>query len=304
MSYDEQNASKANFNNVYTAPTPHSYISMMARHGYEIGEQARPYCTAAAELLREKNGNIWPVQMLDVGCSYAIGSAFVKFGCSFDEMVAFYASRAPQEYEKCCEVTRMWLNITPPVCDMRTVGLDSSGPAIQFATEAGMLDYGIARNYEDPKIQPTEQDVSWFQSCNLLMSTGAIGYVTQETMNKVLPDLGKDHPTNFGPLIGTTILRMFDPTDVAEAFRQHGFRYEAVPGILLPQRRFADEKEELEVLSYVRDRGLNVEGIEDQGKHFAELFIGAREEQFDALKNRMIEVHEKLAEEEACYIVR
>ena len=44
--------------------------------------------------------------MLDVGCSYGIGSAFVKFGCSFDEMVAFFSSRAPQEYRAACEAMR------------------------------------------------------------------------------------------------------------------------------------------------------------------------------------------------------
>ena len=82
------NEAKADFSDVYTAPTPHAYIALMAKHGYEIGEQARPFCTAAAEMLSECNSDAWSVQMLDVGCSYGIGSAFVKYGCTFDEMVA------------------------------------------------------------------------------------------------------------------------------------------------------------------------------------------------------------------------
>ena len=145
MSYDAENQAKASFDNVYTAPTPHAYIAAMARNGYEIGEQARPYCTAAAELLRQRNRDAWPVQMLDVGCSYGMGAAFVRFGCSFDEMVAFFSSRAPKERHAACEAMRMWLNVTPPVCDVRTVGLDSSEPAIRFAVDAGLLDGGLAR---------------------------------------------------------------------------------------------------------------------------------------------------------------
>ena len=53
MSYDNANEAKASFDNVYTEPTPHAYIASMAKNGYEIGEQARPYCTAAAGILRE-----------------------------------------------------------------------------------------------------------------------------------------------------------------------------------------------------------------------------------------------------------
>ena len=86
--YGEGNEAKAGFDDVYTAPTPHAYIASMARHEYEIGEQARPYCVAAAELLREKTADAWPVQMLDLGCSYGIGAAFVRYGCSFDEFVS------------------------------------------------------------------------------------------------------------------------------------------------------------------------------------------------------------------------
>jgi len=36
---------------------------MMAKYGYEIGEQARPYCIAAAELLKEHTADAWPVQI-------------------------------------------------------------------------------------------------------------------------------------------------------------------------------------------------------------------------------------------------
>ena len=55
MSFDAANEAKASFDDVYTAPTPHAYVESMARNGYEIGEQARPYCTAAAQLLRDRS---------------------------------------------------------------------------------------------------------------------------------------------------------------------------------------------------------------------------------------------------------
>ncbi|MHC4668767.1 MAG: hypothetical protein ACYTFD_10205 [Planctomycetota bacterium] len=293
MSFDAANEAKASFDDVYTAPTPHAYVESMARNGYEIGEQARPYCTAAAQLLRDRNGDAWPVQMLDVGCSYGMGSAFVKFGCSFDELVAFFATRAPREYRAACEAMRMWLNIAPPPCDVRVVGLDSSAPAIGFAVDAGLLDGGIARDYEDPAITPTEDERAWFRSCNLLTSTGAIGYVTERTLDAILPHLGKDHPGEIGPLVVVTILRMFDLSAIPEVFEKNGFMFGRVPGVRLPQRRFTDAEERRKVLSLLHERGLDTGDWEDRGKHFADLYIAARREQYPLLKERMMAASEE-----------
>jgi hypothetical protein len=289
MSYETANEVKANFDDAYTAPTPHAYVASMAKNGYEIGEQARPYCAAAAELLREHNGNAWPVQMLDLGCSYGIGSAFVKYGCSFDEIVAFFASRAPQEYHAAREAMRMWLHVTPPVCDVRTVGLDSSEPAIRFAVDTGLLDGGIARDFERPDIAPTKKDIAWFRSCNLLISTGAIGYVTERTFDVVLRHLGRDYPSDFGPFAVVTILRMFDFSPIEAVFEKHGLAFGAVSGARLPQRWFADGNERRQVLSILHDRGIDTREWEDNGKHYADLFIAAPPQQFSLLLERMKE---------------
>jgi hypothetical protein len=306
MEYEAENRAKADFSEAYVAPTPHDYVATMAKHGYEIGEQARPYCTAAAEMLQEANSNAWPVGMLDIGCSYGLGSAFVKFGCSFDEIVAFFASRAPTQREACVEVTRMWLNVAPPVCDIRCVGLDSSAPAVEFAVEAGLLDGGIARNLEAPGVRPTDEDVEWFRSCNLLISTGAIGYVTDRTLSAVLPHLGKDHPGELGPFAIMTILRMFDALPVAQACERFGLHFGQVGGVRLPQRRFTDEHERESVLDILHERGVDTHDWEDTGRQYADLFIAAPREQFSLLVERMVATRAQCmgASECTCYIRR
>ena len=306
MSYSKTNESKSSFDDVYTAPTPHAYIASMAVNGYEIGERARPYCTAAAELLQEGNGDTWPVQLLDLGCSYGMGSAFVKYGCSFDEMVAFFSSRAPREYLAACEATRTWLNVAPPAIDVRAVGLDSSEPAIRFALDAGVLDGGIARDFEQPNAAPSEEESAWFRSCNLLISTGAIGYVTERTLDVILRDLGKDYPGDVGPFAVVTILRMFNHSPIKAAFERRGFTFGAVPGVRLPQRRFTNKEERRKVLSLLHDRGLDTGEWENQGKHYADLFIAAPPEQFSRLLERMSERRSKCNSETAgtCYLRR
>ena len=307
MKYDTENRAKTCFDDVYTAPTPHAYIAMMAKNGYEIGEQARPYCIAAVELLRENNEDAWPVQMLDIGCSYGMGSAFVKYNCSFDEMVAFFSTRAPQEPYAASEAMRAWLNVTPTPYDVRCVGLDSSKPAIRFAMRAGLLDGGITRDFENPDITPNAEECSWLRSCNILISTGAIGYVTDRTMDYVVRHAGKDHPSEFGPFAVLTILRMFDATPIKNVFVKHGFRFEKVPEVMLPQRRFTDENERKSVLRILHDKSIDTSEWEEKGKQFAELFIAAKPDHFPELLDKMNETRPMSEHEESqriAYICR
>jgi len=291
MTYEIENEAKANFDDVYVQPTPHDYISEMAENGYEIGEQARPYCATAANLLSELNGDAWPVQMLDVGCSYGIGSAFVKYNCAFDEMVAFFSTRVPSDYQSACEATRNWLNVTAPEIDMRCVGLDSSHQAIRFAIDAGLLDGGITRDFESPKVKPEESDIAWFKSCNLLICTGAIGYLGERTFDWILKDLGEDYPGRFGPFNVLTILRMFDDSPIREVYEKNGFQFGRIDEVRLPQRRFRDISERDKVLSILDEKGLDTEEHQEKGRLFADLYIAARKDQFPLLYDSMVETH-------------
>lgn len=294
MNYSDENDAKATFDDVYVQPTPHAYVKKMATHGYQIGEQARPYCLGATQLLNELNSDAWPVQMLDVGCSYGMGSAFLKYGCSFDELVAFFASRSPRDFSACAEVTRMWLNVAPRACDVRCIGLDSSEPAIRFAIRAGLLDGGIAKNFEDPSVQPSRKDMELFRSCNLLVSTGAIGYVTELSLRKLLPHLGKDHPTKHGPYAVVTILRMFDTEPIKDSFAEAGLTMTRIPGVRLPQRNFANEEEREDVMSILSQKGIDTMGYEEEGTLYADLYVAAADDQLDCIVSQMQSVEVKL----------
>lgn len=295
--YVTENEAKADFDNVYTAKTPHAYIATMAKNGYEIGERARPFCCAAVKLLQEKNCVSWPTQLLDVGCSYGIGSAFVKYNCTFDELVAFFSSRAPADYASACEATRQWLHVTAPEFDVRCVGLDASKPAIQFATDAGLLDGGITHNFENDET-PSQEDIGWIRGCNLLMTTGAIGYVTEKTLDIILSNLGKSHPREFGPIGIMTILRMFDTAQIERCFEKHGFAFLKIPDVRLPQRNFSDMEERLQILSVLHDRKIDTSKWEDKGKLYADLYVAASFDEVDIVQERMIQTAKELSAEE------
>ena len=277
----DENAVKAAFEDVYTRSTPHAYLKAMQESEYSISEAARPYFAAALELVAARGG---PVQMLDIGCSYGIAAALLKFGCSFAELSTYFAGRAPAEFGACVESTRAWLRATrPPRPELRVVGLDVSGPALRFARETGMIDGAIQGDFEDDSVLPSDEDRGWLRGCNLMVSSGAIGYVRETTFAKLLPELGRQQAGSFGPLGVFSILRMFDTDSIRAAFEARGWRFEQVPGVSLPQRRFVDDAEREGILALLQERGLDPAGLESRGSLYANLFVSAPEAGFDEL---------------------
>jgi hypothetical protein len=228
--------------------------------------------------------------MLDVGCSYGVGSALVKYRRHFDELVKFFARRTPREFGPAVETTREWLE-DRRAADIWCVGLDSSAPAIRFAVEAGLLDDGLALNLEDPQVQPNAEQRRVLQHTDLMISTGAIGYITHRTVGTVARELGRERSGDFGPVAVVTILRMFDEEPIQAAFEQHDLAFESVPGVMLPQRSFVDQREQQGVLKVLHDKGIDTSEWEDCGKHYAQLYVAAPGEHLPEVMERMLMTH-------------
>ena len=211
--------------------------------------------------------------MLDVGCSYGIVSSFLRFGCSLEELVSFFDARAPRDFAACTAATRVWLNAARPTHDLRTVGIDCAANAIRFGREAGLLDMGIVRNLETEDLTPEEG--AWVANCNLLVCTGAIGYVGAPTFRRLLEHFGRSQPAPYGPVAVMTILRMFDSAPIAQAFDEAGYTMKRVPGVVLPQRAFATPKEQQEIRRRLHARDIDTTDLEDRGALFAELYVAA-----------------------------
>jgi len=233
--------------------------------------------------------------MVDVGCSYGIGSVVIKYGRSFHDLVRFVQEELPEDYDAAVEAMRAWLNNDPPAIDIRSIGVDSSHPAIQFACDCGALDDGIAHNFEREGAQDVPRECAILRTCNLLISTGAIGYVTDRTLDIVLDQFGAKVNNSPGPFAVFTILRMFDTTPIQACFERHGFEFADVPGVYLPQRCFTTDKERDEVLAILHKRGVDTTGLEDQGKHFANLYIAAPKDQMADLFRSMKAAHSQAA---------
>ena len=166
--------------------------------------------------------------------------------------------------------------------DVEVVGFDSSKEAIRFASASDMVDDGIALDLEETSSELSEGQAALIQQCDVLMSTGAIGYVTDKTVRPILDQFGQDAHGALGPVAVMSVLELFDPASIAVAFVEHGYRFVQLP-VRMPQRRFVDAEERDGVTERLRQRGVQSEAQDSEDHMFARLCIAAKPERFDAL---------------------
>ena len=291
--YDEQNRVKASFDAAYSAPTPHRYLHNMTAVDYRMADYMNPFLSAIVDASVTPAG---PVRVLDLGCSYGVSGALLRTDCSYQELAKFFRHEASSEYSSCVVESKRWLESHAARVDVEVVGFDSSVEAIRFAAASRMIDEGIARNLEENESELTEDERSLIRQCDVLLSTGVIGYVTDKTVSPILDEFGHDARGALGPVAVMSVLELFDPEPIAESFAEHGYRFGQLP-VRLPQRRSADEEEREGVLETLRDRGQRTATQESENRMFASLCVAAQPESFDVFAQQMIEVSEALPPE-------
>ena len=222
------------------------------------------------------------VRVLDIGCSYRMSGALLKTDCAYRDLAEFYRLEASSEYASCVVESQRWLESHAMREDVEVVGFDSSQEAIRFAAASHMIDEGIALNLEEDKSGLTPDEAQLVQECDVLLSTGAIGYVTDKTINPILDEFGNSARGALGPVAVMSVLELFDPAPIGEAFIEHGYRFGQLP-VRLPQRRFVDAEEREGVIETLRQRGMQADAQGSDNGMFARLCIAAKPERFDAL---------------------
>ena len=277
--YDESNHGKASFDKAYIAPTPHRYLASMAAIGYRLAERMHPFLSAVVHASSSAEA---PLRVLDVGCSYGISSALLKTGCSYGALSAFYCDDASRDYDVCVRETQEWLQEYGVREDVTVVGLDSSNAAVRFATDARLIDRGIACDLEVTGARLAEAERSVIATCDVLFSAGTIGYVSDRTMDPLLNTLGSEGQGAMGPVAIMSVLELFSPEPIAKTFDEHGYRFGVLP-VRVPQRQFADKAEQERVIDTLQRRGVSTDVQETENLMFANLCVAALPHHFNAL---------------------
>jgi hypothetical protein len=267
--YDELNDGKATFDNVYNHPDPRAYFATLGRLGYCIPEQAKPVFGAVIDALRDERGTEVPT-LVDIGCSYGVNAALLKYKLSIEDLYARYAEPQLARLDTGTLIKRDLDFFARQAVrnDITVVGVDCAEKAIDYAAAAGLLDAGVVADLESQP--PSSAAAEQLAPVDLIISTGCVGYVTDTTFERILSEAAEPPPL---PWVACFALRMFSYEPIASTLADHGLVTEKLEGVSFLQRRFESADEQAHVLRQLDALGVDPTGKEDQGFYHAEFFL-------------------------------
>lgn len=259
------NKNKAVFDEIYIQNDPRSYFSVLGSLDYMIPDVAESVIRQILEARATRYGDL--ARVLDIGCSYGINAAVHRFPVNFASLQQRYARREMMEIDddRMVELDRNFYAGWPDIGLARFIGLDISEPAIRYANAVGLHDGGIAADLENGELSAGDKAV--IAPANVLLSTGAVGYVTYRTYARLLDAMATP------PWIISFVLRMFPYDDFVAGFEERGLVTEKLAGTTFVQRRFRDEAEFERSLTALTARDIDTQGREADGLFHAELFL-------------------------------
>ncbi len=267
MLNQEINQKKLDLNDVYNLRDPESYYQSMAQYEYDLPEGAKPYFQKVINAYRQYK-SVNSLKILDIGCSYGINGAILKFYKSMRELYQYYTnplrlqlpelSRRHQDYN--------WFYEFSFDEGLQFIGLDTAEKAVNYAVESQLIQSGISTNLE--KLPLLKEDYTNLQDINLLITTGCIGYITEITLDKILSAV-----RNSSQLWGAVfILKMFN----ISGFKKTLAKYNLVlveTGVTVKQRRFSSVEEKKAMINFIEQQGLSAEEEKNSDNLFAQLFL-------------------------------
>jgi hypothetical protein len=261
------NAIKADFSEIYTSDDPRDYFRVLGSLNYVIPQLAAPVLVQLAERLMEVKGR--PITILDVGCSYGLLSATAGLGLSIRQLRARYEAEAIQalDADRLANFDADYFASWPRRADIHFMGLDCSPQAVSYALAVGLIEKGLVIDLETNV--PDKKARSLISQADLIVSTGAVGYISEKTFSKLL----QPFPTARSPWVASFVLRMFDYAKIANTLNCRGLETERLNDVTFVQRRFQDKSELQSVIDLIKSRGLDPSGKEDNGFYHAELYV-------------------------------
>jgi hypothetical protein len=262
----DPNEAKASFDDLYSQEDPRDYYSILGSLDYSIPDLAKPIFRRVASEFRKVRGTAPTI--LDLGSSYGINAALFRFPLTVDMLRRRYARREMMSLTSAQvrEYDRHYFQSWPRSQSEKIIAADISKPAVDYACEVGLADECIAHDFENapPPVSATQK----LADVDMIISTGAVGYVTEKTFDALLKASGRT------PWVISFVLRMFDYGGVAARLAEDGLVTEKLKTAAFVQRRFQDEDEAKQVLDVIaNERGLDPSGLESEGLLFAELYV-------------------------------
>ena len=279
------NEAKHRMDHIYDHCDPRLYCSTLENLNYSIPDSAKLICQALIEQLRGVR-NRDTVHVVDLGCSYGINAALLRYDLSMEDLYARWDMdhRAGDSCREIIHSDQEFFENMHQAGKLEIVGIDPARNAVNFAEETGLVDTGLAVDLEsEPISEPVEDGLA---STDLLMSTGCVGYVTEKSFDRLMPAISREPPA----WIANFVLRIFPYQPIQDCLALWGYETEKLEDRTFLQRRMASPDEQEKVIRQLRDRNIDPSGQEADGNLVAEFFLSRpTEEVRQQPLNRLLE---------------
>ncbi len=249
--FEDINESKANMDYIYNESDPRAYFQELKKLAYTIPDAAKPIFQQLITHLQRRQERA--VHVLDLGCSYGVNAALLKYDLSMHELYDHWSDRSLVQAapEDVVAHDRSFIDNLDEQEDILVTGLDQAESAIAFAEESGLLDEGLAVNLEASPLSNAASEI--LADVDLVTSTGCVGYMTEKSFERLLPAVTQGR----SPWIGNFVLRMFPFDAIEETLAKWGYVTERLDDRTFVQRNFASVNEREQVLEQCQRRSKN-----------------------------------------------
>lgn len=280
----EELAVKKDFTNIYTQKFPNAYLKEMKRLDYRIPNKTKPLYLSIAKQLYNKLSK--KINIIDIGSSYGINSALLKYDLKMSELDNFFLEQEPS-----IEESKHFFENFSSDDTLDFYQIDISEPALKFSENMGLCKKGICVNLESDNLP-----IKNIPKSDMIIATGCIGYIGYKAFSNLFELIKRQQSESNleklekGPVFAFSVLRMFDMEKIETTFDHYG--YSLVKSDIKPirQRRFYDSEEKHKTLSLLHDKGIDTRWLEDDGYFYADFFIANPK----ILEPNLISISEKL----------
>jgi hypothetical protein len=275
--FSDLNEIKSDFSEIYLERDPREYFRVLGQLDYIIPHLAQPVFD---QLIRARaDTQDEPITVLDLGCSYGLNGALMKYALRYDALRARYSDPALKSLSSDAlrELDRHYYQSWPKRPRVRVVGLDPSEHAVRYGQSVGTMDIALPLDLET--YDPTPEQAKILEAVDLIVSTGCVGYVGSKTFRRLAKLARKGRPA----WVASFVLRMFAYDDIESTLATLGLETERFEGATFVQRRFANFEEMQSAIKAVEERGLDPRGRESDGLFHADLYISRPVDQIERL---------------------
>ena len=260
---------KKKFTDIYTQKFPDDYLKEMKKLHYRIPDKTKPLYLSLAEQLIKKLSR--PINILDIGSSYGINSALLKYDLEMSDLDDFFL----QEDNTTLEQTRQFFEKIPSKDNLNFYQIDISEPALQFSEHAKLCKKGICVNLETGNLPITE-----LPSFDMVIATGCIGYIGYKAFSNLFELIKKQQSKSpeseiDKPIFAFSVLRIFDMEKIQKTFDYYGYSLVKTDLNPIRQRRFSDIDEQNQTISLLNSKGIDTREFEDDGHFYADFYVAS-----------------------------